>query len=119
MNGAAETLKARLRADIKAAMQARRPGDTKLLRVILAAVDNAEAVPVKAGPQTRAARFDEGSADATRRTLSASDLDSLLDVEIASRLSAALDYERLGRADEAERLRGEAEVVGCYLSAGG
>jgi uncharacterized protein YqeY len=37
-------LKARLRADLKAAMQARATDDVRLLRTLIAALDNAEAV---------------------------------------------------------------------------
>lgn len=118
MTGAAENLKGRLRQDIKAAMQARQAPEVNLLRVILAAVDNAEAVPAATGPQTHAASFADGSAETARRDLSAVELDALLENEIAARLAAATDYERLGRPDEAARLRAEAETVRSYLTTG-
>jgi uncharacterized protein YqeY len=118
MTGAAHALKARLRRDLKSAMQARQPQEARLLRVILAAIDNAEAVAVEARPQTNAGRFADGAQEVPRRVLSPGELDRLLEGEVAARLSAAADYDRLSRPDEAARLRAEAKTVGRYRSAG-
>lgn len=118
MTGLAEQLKARLRQDLKAAMQARQSTDAKLLRVILAAIDNAEALPVVARPQTQATRFTDGSAEAPRRDLSSHELGQVLEAEIAARLAAAEHYDRLARPEEATRLRAETEIVRRYLSKG-
>lgn len=118
MTGQAERLKLRLRQDLKAAMQARQSTDARLLRVIMAAIDNAEAVPAADGPQTRAARFADGSAEVPRRNLSFIELDRLLEAEIAARLAAAEDYDRLARPEEAARLRTETEIVRRYRSSG-
>jgi uncharacterized protein YqeY len=118
MTGAAEALKARLRRDLKSAMQARQPQEARLLRVILAAIDNAEAVAVEESPQTIAPRFADGAQEVPRRILSQVELDRLLEAEAAARLAAAADYDRLSRPDEAARLKAEAETVGRYRSAG-
>ncbi len=111
----AVALKQRLREDLKAAMQAKAAGQVRLLRALVAALDNAEAV---SGRGLAAARCRARSATAAtkcaRRALGTDDIAALLDREIHERLTAAADYERLGQAGEAARLREEAHLVARY-----
>ncbi len=119
----AAALRARLRADLTAAMKARRPESVSALRSALAAIDNAEAVEEAGGPveETSAhvagAREGVGSAEARRRALSEDDLRAILRAEVEERLAGAVDYEAAGQAEAAQRLRDEAEVLRGHLHA--
>lgn len=120
LNGVDE-MRARLRADLKAAMKAREPEAVSALRTALAAIDNAEAVPVDgaAGSPTdgpiAGATAGAGSTEAARRELSAGEVRALLAAEIAERVSAAEGYEAGGQREAADRLRREAEVLRRYV----
>lgn len=106
-------LKARLRADLKAAMQARASDDVRLLRTLIAALDNAEAVAEP--PKTFGSRaFGDPSGEVARREIDGPALEHLLDAEIEARLSAAADYRRHEQVAEADRLRREAELIARY-----
>jgi uncharacterized protein YqeY len=109
----AAAFKDRLRADLKAAMQARDSGKAALLRTLIAALDNAEAVEVEQkGYVSRP--FGDPSGEVARRALDAEAISTVLAAEATGRLAAASDYERHGRADDAKRLRGEAALVESY-----
>jgi uncharacterized protein YqeY len=116
----ATALKERMRGDLKAAMQARAAVEVRLLRTLIAALDNAESVAVepvsKDGPPSAHGqrRFGDPSGEVSRRELDAEAVDGLLAAEIESRLSAARDYERHRQGDEAARLRREADLIGRY-----
>jgi hypothetical protein len=111
MNAAA--LKERLRADLKAALQARAADEVRVLRTLIAALDNAEAVPTE-GYRPRALAGAGG--EVARRELDGRAVEALLAEEAESRLAAAADYERLGRADEAAGLRDEAALITRYAA---
>ena len=111
----ATALKERLRADLKAAMQARAGDDVRVLRVLIAALDNAEAVPdAQTGYVPRA--FGDPSGEVARLSLDAAAVDALLANEIDTRLAAAADYETHGQLEQAARLRSEAALVAGYRS---
>jgi hypothetical protein len=108
-------LKERLRADLKIALKERQASTASVLRTLIAALDNAEAVTgdgIQNNTQPRA--FGDPSGEIARLTLDDAAVDTLLAHEIDTRLSAAADYERHGRTDEADRLRAEAELIGRY-----
>ena len=107
----AVALKQRLRADLKAAMQARATDGVRVLRTLIAAVDNAEAVPGEHKNIQRA--FGEPGVEVARRELHDADLAALLDREIGERLAAAGGYDA-SRPDLAARLRAEAALIGGY-----
>ena len=110
----AAALKERLRADLKTAMQARATDDVRLLRTVIAAVDNAEAVP---GEQKNIQRaFGDPGGEVARRELADADLAALLDREIEERLAAASGYDA-SRPDLAARLRAEAALIAGYQAA--
>jgi uncharacterized protein YqeY len=108
----ATELKERLRADLKTAMRERNAGEVGLIRTLIAAVDNAEAQPIE-GFQERLRKL-EPIGEIARRELDAQTLDAVLASEAQSRLSAADDYERNGRAEDAGRLRNEAALIARY-----
>ena len=109
----ADALKERLRTDLKAAMRERRSGEVAVLRTLIAAIDNAEAVPTDhlAGRLRR--REDVG--EVARRKLDQAALSGIVAAEAQSRLAASADYERNGRPDDAARLREEAQLVERYI----
>ena len=108
----ASALKERLRVDLKAAMRERERDKVGVIRTLVAAVDNAEAVPIEGMADRLRAREEIG--EVARRELDTMALDTVLAKEIDSRLTAAADYESHGRADDAARLRSEAELIARY-----
>lgn len=113
---AAAAMKARIRLDLTAAMKARRAAETGVLRALLAALDNAEAVPVGQAHDRHVVRaFGDPSAETPRLLLNEADVRRLLQREAAEREDAAIELERLGELDDAQRLRREASLVERYL----
>jgi uncharacterized protein YqeY len=116
----ASALKERLRGDLKAAMQAKATGEVLLLRTLIAALDNAEAVPHTqprdpADPRAFGMRkFGDPSGEVARREIDAASVDALLADEADARLAAAADYDRHGQSAEAARLRREVDVIARY-----
>lgn len=112
---AGEDMKLRLRADLKAAMKEKRGDEVKVLRTVIAALDNAEA------PATdeRALSIEEmgglGSAEVQRLALGADRVRAILEAQQAEREAAAVELDRVGRADLAEASRAEAAVIRRYL----
>jgi uncharacterized protein len=69
-SNAAEQLKSQIRSDLKLAMREKRSGDLSLLRSMLGAIDNAEAVPVgDRHEKYNPAKFGDASVEAPRRRL--------------------------------------------------
>ncbi len=87
----------RLKADLARALKARQTATVTTLRTLLAAIDNAEAVPLAAAP----APVNGRSHDVPRRELSAVDIQAILDQEAAECRSALSDYQRLGLSEAA------------------
>ena len=109
----ATVLKERLRADLKTAMHARAADEVRVLRVLIAALDNAEAVPSAERPYTPRA-FGDPSGEVARLELDDAAVEALLAGEVAARLSAAADYRSRGKPNEALRLEREAALVERY-----
>jgi len=115
MADSVETLKARLRDDLRMAMQTRSAAETKLLRALIAALDNAQAIPLgERHDRYVELRFGDRSAEAPRRILSDADLDRLLQREIQERQDAAQTFDRLGQTERASAMRNEAAIVARY-----
>ncbi|GAA4950192.1 hypothetical protein GCM10023224_38030 [Streptomonospora halophila] len=109
-----------MRRDLTAALKNRDKTAAAALRSALAAVENAEAsdadLPAAADSEHVAGgAVGVGAAEAERRVLSEGDVRAIVAREADERSVSAQEYERLGRADAAERLRAEAEVLGRYL----
>jgi uncharacterized protein YqeY len=86
----------------------------------MSAVDNAEAVDRShAPPPTEgmigATRLGVGAGEVERRSLSAQDLVEIVRAEIRERTGAAAEYESLGRAEQASRLKAEARVLQSFV----
>ncbi|MGW4489070.1 GatB/YqeY domain-containing protein [Amycolatopsis sp. NPDC004368] len=115
-------MRASLRAGLKTALKNRDRVATTALRAALAAIDNAEAVPVDQPLSTASgtehvvgAALGVGAAEAARRELSDADVRAIVENEVVERATAAAEYAGLGRAEAAERLQAEAEVLTSYL----
>jgi uncharacterized protein YqeY len=105
------SLRESLKADLKTAMKSRQPHTVSTLRTVLAAIDNAEAVDVDPSfvPVTGITR------DVPRKILSEADMETILRAEIEDLRSAMVDYEKGGRAAEAEILREKLNALLPYL----
>jgi uncharacterized protein YqeY len=107
-------MKHRLREDLRAAMKDRRSMEARVIRVLIAALDNAEAPPAHAGQPAQQHDFHEGSAEAQRLLLGSARVHEILLAEINERVHAAGELERLGMMDRAETLRAEALFIERY-----
>lgn len=116
-------MRANLRDDLTAALKARDRVAVAALRSALAAIENAEAVPVS--HELDSAVGDQhfggsagglGAAEAERRHLTEADLRAIVGSEVRERVAAAAEYEGLGQPAVAERLRAEAQVLDRYLA---
>jgi hypothetical protein len=117
----AELLRARLRRDLRDAMKAQRQDEMAALRTLIGAIDNAESV--EESPTTRTPTLNEhvagalrglGVTDAVRRQLSERELQRIIENELWERDAQAERLTLLGHADDASRLRVEADVIARY-----
>ncbi|WP_404710788.1 GatB/YqeY domain-containing protein [Sphingomonas sp. MMS24-J13] len=111
MTDPAKMMKARLRADLKIAMQAKHAAETQAIRNLLAAIDNAEAVPIA----EQRGNGGDGATEMPRMALSDAELQALLLREAGDRAKAADEMQRLGCDDRAEMLRVEGGIVTRYI----
>ncbi len=113
-----DAVKARIRADIRAAMGAKQMSEARVLRTLLAALDNAEAQPVAPGHTPYVERaFGDKAAEVARKVLTAEDVETVLEAEHEERVSAARALEQHGKAAEASALNAEAALVARYMRA--
>jgi uncharacterized protein len=105
----------RIWADLKQAMQDRRPAEIALPRTLMAAIDNAQAPAPVPERRYRPHAFGAGGAEVPRRRLSAEAVRVVLEREAAQRRDAAAALAERGRAAEAEGLRREADMVMRYF----
>ncbi len=120
----------RLQVALRAALKARDTAAVSALRSALAAIGNAEALPVPAAPHAGRDRplgrpasqyladsvAGLGAAEADRRVLTETDIVGIVRTEIAERRAAAASYEQAGHADRADRLRREADALAAVAS---
>lgn len=108
-----------LKTRLTSAMRERDRAVASAIRSALAALDNAEAVPVAsvAGPADGAsehvatANVGVGSSDAPRRELSAAEEREVVSGEVAELRSAAQELAALGSTDRAKDLRRAAHLI--------
>ena len=112
----AEAIRETLRADLKSAMLGKDRERAALIRTLIAAIDNAEAVEATAEQQSETFRkLGDSSGEVARRELTTQDIAAVLEREVASRVEAAAQY-RAGRIEaEAARLEREADTVRSYM----
>jgi uncharacterized protein len=101
----------RLKADLRIAMKARQNSTVITIRSMLAAIDNAGAVELDDSIKPAIGT----SGDVPRRILNEEQVRELLHKEAENRRSAIVTYERLGRQEDADRLRAELAVFARYL----
>lgn len=114
-------MKEALRSALTQALRSRDGVAVAALRSALAAVDNAEAPDAGLAPEpgsnARVAgpMVGLGATEVARRRLSAAEVQRILMGEIADRDRAVETYRQAGRADRADRLSAEADVLRPYL----
>jgi uncharacterized protein YqeY len=108
-------LRQQIKADLARAMKARENATVSALRLLLAAIDNAEALPENETPMSVEPIVGKLN-EAPRKLLSENDIRQILQNERNERLSASVIYTRLGQSAEAERLRAEADLIEFYLT---
>ncbi|MFC9328439.1 hypothetical protein [Kitasatospora sp. NPDC057015] len=100
-------------------MRARDKVAVSALRATLAALDNAEAVPVDAaalrGVALERSPVGAGATEAARRELSERGVVDIVRAEVAERLEVAVQLTAPAHADRAARLRAEAAVLLRFL----
>lgn len=117
---AVEALKMRLRRDLRVALKARSSSEVSLLRALLAAIDNAQAVPVGDLHDRYVTRqFGDRCGEVPRLRLGAEELRILLQREKAEREETAAQLTELGQDQRATELRFEADWISRYLEISG
>jgi uncharacterized protein len=108
-----------LQTALRSAMKARDRAATEVLRSTLAALDNAQAVEadvvVVEGEHFAGTAGGLGAAEVERATLDDAQARAIVAAEAQERRTAADEYERLGRADEAFRLRADADLLAAFV----
>jgi uncharacterized protein YqeY len=111
-----ETKKAQLRHDLRAAMKRGDTGEMALLRELVAALDNAEAAPLRAErPSVGRHAFSDGSAEGERRALTRGDVHALMVGEMNARMEAAAEFARLGAEARSTALYAEIRILQRYV----
>jgi uncharacterized protein YqeY len=114
---AVQALQLRLRADLMTAMRERRDVEKGVLRALLAAIDNAQAVPVADRHDKYVLHaFGDPAVEVPRLELSLDALENLLRREQQDRLVSAEQMAALGQHDRALRLRQEAKIIESYFA---
>ncbi len=116
-----DSLVARMKADLTAALKARDKPVIAALRSTLAAIANAEAVESPTSSSSigdspiAGATSGLGSTEATRRSLTDEDVHALVRAEHDERIATAAQYDTLKQANRAADLRAEAGALTAYL----
>jgi uncharacterized protein YqeY len=125
---ATEDIRARMRRGLVDAMKARDQQAVAALRSTLARIDNAEAVDAEAvdaepvlysgegHPAVAGSVLGVGAADVDRRVLTPEEMAAIVRDDVEEREIAAEVLVRVGRPDQAERLRAQAELLTTYLT---
>jgi uncharacterized protein YqeY len=119
----ARALRTALRGGLTAALKARDADALAALRTVIAAIDNAEAVPAPstgtptASAHIAGARSGPGSTEAARQQLTAGEVHNILRDQITEHTREADRYQALGQASSAQRLRRQARTLAAYLLA--
>jgi uncharacterized protein YqeY len=127
---ATEDLRVRMRRGLVDAMKARDQQAVAALRSALARIDNAEAVdadefddeeedaePFGADGLVVGSVVGVGAAEVDRRVLTPEEMAAIVRDDVEEREIAADVLERVGRPDQAERLRAQARLLTTYLDA--
>lgn len=116
-NGSAATaMKLRLRDDLRAAMAGKRTVEVAVLRTLLGALDQAEAVTaIDGGRGYVSLKFGDPAAEVPRKVLSPEDVGTVIRRERDELRRAADEYARLQQVDAAAGFALKAEILERYL----
>lgn len=112
-----------LRQDLGAAIKSRQPERISVLRTMIAAIDNAEAVqpePDASPPSSGViahASAGVGSTEAPRRALTMTDVHAVLRKLLCEYQTHQQHYRAIQQPEAAERLRHKADILRGYLDA--
>ncbi|MCX6049433.1 MAG: GatB/YqeY domain-containing protein [Chloroflexi bacterium] len=109
-------LREQMKADLLRAMKERQSATVSTLRSVLAAIDNAEAVPVKDERTVPVEPVLDQRHEVPRKILSADNIHQIVQQELDERRAASLVYAKLGKTEEADRLQHEVNLLSAYLS---
>lgn len=113
---AGQNMKVRLRADLRIAMKEGRADEAKVIRALVAAIDNAEAPPLQFNERSvEQHHFNDRTAEIERLCLASAQVQAILIAEIQERERAAVEMDRLERADRADALRAEMMIAKRYV----
>ena len=104
-------LRQQLRVDLREALKAREKEAVTALRILLAAIDNAEAVPTDPSFVPITGRTN----DVPRKLLTEADVQQILQAEAIKQREALAECERLGQDEAAKQIRTELVVMSRYL----
>ncbi|WP_205752193.1 hypothetical protein [Cryptosporangium phraense] len=110
-------VRAALQDAVKSAMKSRDRAALSVYRTALAAIANAEALPVEAAPKAgaiEASAVGVGAVEAPRRELSEEDVAAIVRREATDRLTTASSLESAD-PDAATRLRAEAALLARFV----
>jgi uncharacterized protein YqeY len=102
-----QALRAPLSAELRTAMKSRDKPAIDTLRCLLAVLDNA-------GAGAQDPKDFGSSVEVPRKSLTQTELRTLMQAEITSRRAAVIDYERGGHHKDAARLRAEMSSANIY-----
>ena len=109
MPDAAEAMRQKLQTDLRVALKGRQALDVSVLRGLIAAIDNAGAVPLTA-------KSEPPQHEVERRHLDSGEVQAILRREYETHQAAASEFARLGRSVESEQANFAMAVVSRYLS---
>lgn len=112
---AASAMKSRLRSDLRVAMKDGRTDEVRLIRALVAALDDAEAPPL---PSRRAGEQDNlatSPGEVERLLLASAQVRAVLEAEFQERERAAEEMSLLNQPERAGALRAELLLIGRYL----
>jgi hypothetical protein len=112
---AARDMKVRLRADMRVAMKEGRPAEVKVIRTLVAAIDNAEAPPILLAleePVVDPSVY--APTEVERLVLTRAQVRCVILSEVDERERAAVELDGL-QPDRAEALRAEAVIAKRYV----
>ncbi|PJK23571.1 hypothetical protein CSX11_04500 [Mycobacterium goodii] len=115
----------RVRRDLRAALKSRQPETVSVLRTMIAAIDNAEAIPPQAGSESPRhadgtvahSSPGVGSTEAPRRELAMPDVYAIVRELQRECETQAAHYRSTHQDDAADLLRRQADVLCAYLHA--
>jgi uncharacterized protein len=117
LDDAASQMKERLRTDLRAAMKDRNVLRSRVIRSLVAAIDNAEAPALPLDRKTPVQhQFEIRSAEVERLRLDWPAVRAIVRAEFQERERAAAEFDRLEIHDRAAELRTEAGVIEHYLA---